>query len=178
VDTSMSKTLSYFLRHQPGEAGLSMDDHGYVPAGEMVAVLRENGWDELTEPQLLSMVDEPEVERFERRGSWLRATYGHSVNVELDPAPLDSPGILYHGTSRRAWSSIQVEGLKPQGRQYVHLSKTIEEARRVGHRHDSSPVVLQIVPPDETDHEFYESGPVVLTDCVPPEWIEPVEERS
>ena len=54
------------------------------------------------------------------------------------------PDILYHGTARRFLSSIKINGLLPQGRQYVHLSQDISTAQSVGLRRDNKPCVLQI----------------------------------
>ena len=41
-------------------------------------------------------------------------------------------------------SSIKINGLLPQGRQYVHLSQDISTAQSVGLRRDNKPCVLQI----------------------------------
>ena len=41
------------------------------------------------------------------------------------------PEILYHGTARRFFNSIQEKGLLPKGRQYVHLSIDIDRCRMV-----------------------------------------------
>jgi putative RNA 2'-phosphotransferase len=172
VDTDLSKTLSYFLRHEPEEGNLSMDEQGYVSAEELVTVLRDRKWPDVTAEQLLETVEDPDVERFERLGDRIRASYGHSVDVTLEHPEIRPPDELYHGTSRSAWESIREEGLKPMGRQYVHLSRTVEEARRVGHRHDSSPVILTVHPDETSSHDFWKAGPVVLTDFVPPDWIE------
>lgn len=171
METRLSKTLSYLLRHGPDEAGLSMDDQGFVALEELLGVLQERGWSSLTGAELRDKIDEPEVDRFERVGSAVRATYGHSVEVDLDYPEIEPPEELYHGTSRSAWSSIQNQGIQPMNRQYVHLSRTVQEARRVGRRHDDQPVILVVHPPDSTPQPFYQAGPVVLTETVPPEWV-------
>jgi len=54
------------------------------------------------------------------------------------------PETLYHGTAPRNVEAITEEGLKPMGRQRVHLSASVEAAREVGSRHASDPVVLEI----------------------------------
>lgn len=172
METDLSKTLSYFLRHAPEEGGLSMDDQGYVPAHELIECLRDRKWSDLTEGELLDRIGDPDVERFERVGSRVRASYGHSVDVNLEHEPIDPPEQLFHGTSRDAWRSIREDGLKPMGRQWVHLSRTVEEARRVGHRHDSSPVILTVRPDSSSNRSYFRAGPVVLTEFVPPSRIE------
>ena len=44
------------------------------------------------------------------------------------------PSWLYHGTNSRFVEIIKQEGLKPMGRNHVHLSETIEIAQEVGDR--------------------------------------------
>lgn len=177
MDTALSKTLSYWLRHAPEDAGLDMDLGGYVELADLVRALRRDRWPGMDRDRLAAMVDDPDVERFERRGERVRAIYGHSVDIQADYPQVEPEFPLYHGTSRSAWSSIQREGLRPIKRQYVHLSRTIADARRVGRRHDQNPVVLGIEPVDDTvDHPFFEAGPVVLTPSVPPGWVERLED--
>ena len=50
---------------------------------------------------------------------------------------------LYHGTATRFLDDIMDKGLKPMSRLYVHLSKDIETALKVGKRH-GNPLVLKI----------------------------------
>ncbi len=44
----------------------------------------------------------------------------------------------------RFMESIMKNGLSPQSRQYVHLSKDVETAQNVGKRHDDKPYILRI----------------------------------
>lgn len=44
------------------------------------------------------------------------------------------PKFLYHGTSPRFLNSIELNGLLPMSRQYVHLSEYIVTAELVGKR--------------------------------------------
>lgn len=46
-------------------------------------------------------------------------------------------------TATRFLDSIMKEGLKPMSRLYVHLSRDVETAKKVGRRH-GNPVVLKI----------------------------------
>lgn len=177
MDTALSKTLSYWLRHAPEDAGLEMDRGGYVDLVELVRALRRASWPGMDRDRLAALVDDPDVERFERRGYRVRAIYGHSVEIQADYPEIDPAFPLYHGTSRSAWSAIRREGLRPMNRRFVHLSRTVPDARRVGRRHDEDPVVLGVEPVDDTvEHLFFEAGPVVLTPFVPPGWIDRLED--
>jgi putative RNA 2'-phosphotransferase len=62
--------------------------------------------------------------RFERDGDRIRATYGHSIDVDLEPTDAPVPDVLYHGMPRRNAEAIREEGLRSMGRQTVHLSET------------------------------------------------------
>lgn len=172
METRLSKTLSYFLRHAPGDADLEMDEQGYVSLESLLEALRDEGWDSLDRESFIQRLDDPEVERFERRGSAVRATYGHSVEVEPDYPEISPEFPLFHGTSPEAWRSIRKEGLKSRSRQYVHLSRTVPEAERVGRRHSTNPVILRIIAEPDFEATFYRAGPVVLSEYLPPEWIE------
>lgn len=170
MEKSLSRTLSYFLRHAPGEAGLHMNKQGFVKLDELVEALGSRGKG-VSEKELREKIKTPGVERFEVVGEQVRALYGHSVEVDPGYESVEPPEILYHGTSRFAWDSIKKNGLQSQSRQYVHLTQTVQEAQRVGARHDKNPVILEITPPDLPDVNFYQAGPVILTEYVPPLWI-------
>jgi putative RNA 2'-phosphotransferase len=83
------------------------------------------------------------------------------------------PDILYHGTASRFIDSIMKDGLKPMGRQYVHLSLNEDIALNVGKRH-GNPVVLYIDAKNmhEKGYKFYLSeNKIWLVDEVPREYI-------
>lgn len=77
-------------------------------------------------------------------GGMIRALYGHSTPERIVRQPMLPPAVLYHGTARRFLRSILASGLKPMGRQYVHLSTDAATARQVGSRHDAKPVILLV----------------------------------
>ena len=56
----------------------------------------------------------------------------------------EPPEILYHGTTTDAASIIAVEGLKPMGRNYVHLSVAPDVAQMVARRHGQQVVILKV----------------------------------
>lgn len=73
----------------------------------------------------------------------IRANQGHSVSVDVELKEKEPPEFLYHGTADRFLKSIMTEGLKPMSRLYVHLSKDIETANKVGKRH-GNPAILKV----------------------------------
>lgn len=139
----LSKFASGALRHFPDDVGLSLDDRGWVGYDELVAsVTRRYDWAEPEHVEAVIAMD-PKG-RFERLGGRVRASYGHSVDVELDAPETSVPDRLYHGTTPDAVEAIREEGLRPMNRQQVHLSETVEEAREVGRRHAADPVVFVV----------------------------------
>jgi putative RNA 2'-phosphotransferase len=52
--------------------------------------------------------------------------------------------ILFHGTTSSLIKSIKHEGLKPRGRQYVHLSVHQETALQVAKRKEGISLVITI----------------------------------
>ncbi len=65
----------------------------------------------------------------------------NSTGRKIDMETLEE--FLYHGTADRFIKNIMIEGLKPMSRLYVHLSKDIKTANKVGKRH-GKPVILKI----------------------------------
>jgi putative RNA 2'-phosphotransferase len=81
---------------------------------------------------------------------------------------------VYHGTAANTADVILEEGLKPMGRQYVHLSPDADTALEVGLRREASPVVLVVhagaAYKEKVD--FYQANESVwLADYVPATFI-------
>jgi putative RNA 2'-phosphotransferase len=173
--TRTSKFLSYVLRHNPDALDLDLDPGGWADLDVLIENARAEGRS-LSRSRIRHVIDAGEKTRFTLTddGRKIRANYGHSIDVDLDLAPTPPPEHLYHGTARNALPAIRDEGLRPQSRQYVHLSPTREEATAVGRRH-GTPVVLPIDAPalHESGYALYRSTDTVwLTRRVPPSFIQ------
>jgi len=148
----LSKLMSALLRHIPGEAGLRLDEEGWVSVDELVRAIRERWrnremyrWVRREHVEAVAMLD-PKG-RFQLRDGRIRAAYGHSVRVRLGYEPLrpgEAPRILYHGTVERFLPSIMREGLKPGRRMMVHMTTRLSDAVETGRRHGGRVVVLVI----------------------------------
>jgi len=169
-----SKFLSFVLRHQPEEIGLSLDDAGWASVEELLEACKRAGRT-LSREDLQHMVDTSDKKRFafSEDGLRIRANQGHSIQVELGYEPQEPPGVLYHGTATRFLESIRKEGLKRGSRHHVHLSSDAVTAANVGSRH-GKPIVLRIASSQmhNDGYLFYlsENG-VWLTERVPPDYI-------
>jgi putative RNA 2'-phosphotransferase len=144
----LSKFLSLILRHQPERFALVIDGEGWASLPDVMEILKglpNFRW--VTRADVVRVVEEgsgDDKRRFEVLESRIRARYGHSFAQPIHYEPCVPPPILYHGTSQRALAAIRREGLRPMGRQYVHLSPDPGTATRVGARHDERPIILTV----------------------------------
>jgi putative RNA 2'-phosphotransferase len=170
----ISKFLSLVLRHKPARFGLSLDQHGWTSVDALLAAANRAGVS-LTRELLRQVLRQSEKQRFafSDDGLRVRATYGHSVAVDLGLEPVMPPEILFHGTAMRFIESIKEQGLRRGTRLYVHLSPDEHTAISVGRRH-GSPVVLTVkaLRMHEKGFKFYRSDSGTwLTNSVPAEYI-------
>jgi putative RNA 2'-phosphotransferase len=174
-DVSLSKYLSRLLRHQPQDAGLTLEPGGWADVNTLIANAKKFNNVNITRQALEQLVADNDKQRFafNATGDKIRANQGHSVEIDLKLKPLVPPDVLYHGTATRSLEPIMREGLVKRARHHVHLSRDIETATAVGRRH-GSPVVLRVdaAAMHRAGHLFYcsENG-VWLTDTVSPEFI-------
>jgi len=170
--------MSGALRHFPDDVGLSLDVEGWVAWAELVAAATDRyPWAD--EAAVEGVVVTDPKGRFERDDATrVRAAYGHSVDVDLEPTDAPVPDRLYHGTAPDNADAIGREGLKPMGRRQVHLSASVEAARAVGRRHAVDPVVFEV---DAAalleEYRVTKRGRETYTvDRVPPSYLRVVED--
>jgi putative RNA 2'-phosphotransferase len=139
----LSKFLSGLLRHFPDEYGLDLSARGWAD-GEAVDKIVSERYDWADGRAVAAVVGTDPKGRFEYTDGRVRAAYGHSVDITLADTDEPVPDTLYHGTAPSNVGSILDAGLKPMGRQFVHLSASVADARAVGARHAEDPVVLVV----------------------------------
>jgi putative RNA 2'-phosphotransferase len=175
---SISKFMALALRHSPEKFGLNLDPKGFVLLNELLRLLQKRfGKIDLSDIQ--EVVYASSKSRFEITGDKIRARYGHSLKVDLDLQPFNPPQFLYHGTAPHLVDRIEKEGLKPMKREYVHLSKTVEEAISVSKRKSKNPSVLKISAREAQKKGilFFDRGSVVVVKYVPPEFLESLKRK-
>ena len=171
----LSIFISLILRHKPDVANIVLDEHGWANVEELLNGINETGrkidMDILEE---IVATDSKQRYSFNQDKTLIRANQGHSVPVDVELKEQEPPKFLYHGTATRFLDAILNDGLKPMSRLYVHLSKDVETAFKVGKRH-GDPVVLKIYSRDmyKDGCKFYlsENG-VWLTKKVNAEYFE------
>ncbi|MBD5551556.1 MAG: RNA 2'-phosphotransferase [Lachnospiraceae bacterium] len=140
----LSKFISLVLRHQPDAAHITLDEHGWANVEELLTGINETGRKiDMETLEGIVATDNKQRYSFNQDKTLIRANQGHSIPVDVELKEQEPPEFLYHGTATRFLDSIMNEGLKPMSRLYVHLSKDIETALKVGKRH-GEPVILKI----------------------------------
>lgn len=172
--TSASKFLSLVLRHEPEAAYVTLDSAGWVKVVDLLVGCARVGRS-LTQEELEHVVATNTKKRFEfsTDGMRIRASQGHSVEVELEYEPTLPPPVLYHGTATRFLESIRAHGLLKMQRHHVHLSAETKMTMAVGARH-GKPVLLTILAGEmhAEGHVFYRStNGVWLVEQVPNRFI-------
>lgn len=175
--TAISKYLSYILRHDPAEAGITLDANGWTNVDMLIEQVRYR-FPELNREMLQYIVATNSKQRFafNEGKTMIRACQGHSVNVDLNYMAQQPPLVLFHGTSKDRVKAIMEEGVKKLERHHVHLSENVTTALQVGRRHGHACIVkVYSGKMHEDGYVFYLSANHVwLTDYVPPEYIEDV----
>ena len=170
----ISKLMSLVLRHKPEEIGLTLDENGWANVEELISKINAKGIN-VTNDIIREVVSTNDKKRFafNEDKTKIRASQGHSIEVELNLIETIPPEILYHGTATRFLESILQQGLQKKSRQHVHLSATVETATAVGSRHGK--VAILIIDAERMQNEgfkFYLSeNNVWLTELVPVQYI-------
>jgi putative RNA 2'-phosphotransferase len=170
----ISKFLSLVLRHKPETINLTLDENGWTNVETLLVKMNESGF--VLSNEILQHVVKTNAKSrfaFSDDRTKIRASQGHSVDVELGYEPKQPPSILFHGTAESSLPSIFKTGLEKQSRHHVHLSADTETATKVGQRY-GKPVLLQIAALEmfNDGHQFYLSdNNVWLTNHVPLKYI-------
>ncbi|OLC28647.1 MAG: hypothetical protein AUH31_08525 [Armatimonadetes bacterium 13_1_40CM_64_14] len=170
----LGRFLALVLRHKPDSVGITLDPAGFVEVEVLAqAIAAQPGWSSVT-GDAIRAATQKDAKRYEISGDRVRARYGHSVPIATPGKTVVPPEWLYHGTAPGALDALRQQGLQPQGRQFVHLSVTRQDALTIGQRHSPDAVVVT-VQAREAHHTgilFYQASPTVyLVREVPPTFL-------
>ncbi|NNF06959.1 MAG: RNA 2'-phosphotransferase [Candidatus Eisenbacteria bacterium] len=171
----LSKFLALVLRHRAFQFDLRLDDEGFVPVDELLEVIHEQGLDWVTEDDLAQVGSDHVRKRFEIVDGKIRATYGHSFRKPIRYTEIDPPEFLFAGMAKNKSTLARSNGLKPDGRQYVHLTDTHEEAMAVGSRADQEGDVVVVLAKQaaEAGIPFHKpTSGLFLSPAIPSKFIE------
>ena len=177
----IGRTLAAILRH--GKFGLEMDPQGNVSLKEVMAKIRERNprmnW--LRARHIEALVETDPKGRYVVSNGKIRATYGHTIDVDLKLPTDNIPDELYYPASEDEADIILEVGLMPSDRAKVHLSLTYQDAYNAGSVRLEQPVILAI-DVDRCFDEGYDIGragkTVFLCDQVPADCIRIIHEEE
>jgi len=172
----VGRIMAGVLRHFPDKFGVAMDSHGWVDIPEFIDVLRKSKdrlqW--IKPYHLVAIVATDPKGRYQIEGNRVRATYGHSIEVDLDLPTDEVPSKLYYPVTEEEVELILERGLQPTDRQKVHLSKGYENALSAGLRRAEAPIIL-VVDAERAVQDglkIQHAGKTVyVTDSVPAEYL-------
>lgn len=170
---SLSKYISLILRHKPETIGISLDEHGWANVDELIAGIARNKEFDMDILEEIVRTDGKQRYSFNEDKTLIRANQGHSIPVDVELEEKEPPEFLWHGTGEKYTASIDVQGLIPKSRLYVHLSKDEETALKVGARH-GKPVLYHVLAGQmyEDGYKFFLSvNGVWLTKEVPVKYL-------
>ena len=168
----VSKLLSLMLRHRPEEFGVQVDGYGFADFDAVISALKKQDADIEVE-DVEALVYKATKKRFEIVEGRIRARYGHSFAMELGTEPIEPPEHLYKGAGVSEVEGILRSGLKPDDRQYVHLSFDAGVARRLaGHRREPGTVIrVEARKAAGGGIQFFDCGPTVLSREIPSDFL-------
>ncbi len=142
----LGRVLTGILRHFPDRYGLSVEAHGWIelPAIARAISQRHPVYRWLKPQHLIAIAETDGKGRYEIRDDRIRATYGHTLEVELDLPTEDIPEHLYYPVTADEAAIVLEVGLRPSDRRKVHLSKTAPDAVAAGKVRTPEPIVLEI----------------------------------
>ena len=143
---TLGRTMAGVLRHIPERYGLEMDDHGWVDLRDFLTAvqIRNKRFKFLRPHHVIGLVETDPKGRYQFEDGKIRATYGHSMDIDLDLPTEGIPDVLYYPTTDEEAHLLLEAGLRPSDRKMVHLSATFEAAMEAGRVRIQAPVILEI----------------------------------
>ncbi len=173
----VGRMMAGILRHFPERFELQMDGRGWVDLEQFVESIkrsRQNYARWLRTEHIQALVETDEKGRYQIDGGMVRATYAHSVDVNLDDLPEATADHLYFPVAEEELDMVLETGLRPSDRNMIHLSGSAEKAYSAGRVHMHDPIILSVdVGKANMGGNFiFRAGKAVyVTDAVEPECI-------
>ena len=178
---SLARRLALVLRHVPEKFDLEMDINGWIDVKEIIRQFKKQGGKRFhwLRPHHFAAISETDPKgRYEIRGNTIRATYGHTVEIELDLPTDNIPDSLFYPCNPAEAENIMEVGISPSGRAHVHLSASIRSAAEAGHVHFPLPTILEVdtAQMNAAGETIWHAGVTVyLVDSVPPQYITAID---
>ena len=180
---SLSRIIAGALRHFPEKLGLMMDGKGWVHISSLIDAIgtSRSGFNWLRVHHIEALVATDQRGRYQVDGGMVRATYGHSIDVNLDDLPPAEIDEFYYPVTEEEVDMIIEGGLHPVDRRKVHLSGSIAKAIEAGRVRTDDPLILSIdgAKAREDGINIYHAGKdVYITDSIDAKYISKVDESE
>jgi putative RNA 2'-phosphotransferase len=130
---------------------------------------------------IVALIETDPKGRYQTSGDMIRATYGHTIPLDLNLPTDDVPEVLFYPTTKEEVDIILETGLMPTDRTMVHLSRTYSDAYSAGSVRVDDPVILAIdtIACSDEGFEIGKAGKTVfLCRQVPPQCMKIAHEEE
>ncbi len=172
----LGRILALVLRHAPEKFNVEMDINGWVAVDSLCDGIkgqrRDFHWLKPWHFEAVAITEEKG--RYEVEGERIRATYGHSIEIEIDLPTDDIPDVLFYPVNPDEVDDIIKLGIKGGDRRHVHLSKSIAKAYEAGSVRIKSPSIVEVdsVRAIADGVEIFRAGKLVfLAEEIPPQYL-------
>ncbi|HDN96271.1 MAG: RNA 2'-phosphotransferase [Thermoplasmata archaeon] len=142
----LSSILIGILRHFPQQFNIKLDPHGWANIDEVCEAIKNKidrfYWIRKKHVVALALTDEKG--RYQLKEGKIRATYAHTIEVDLSDLPEADVDTLYYPVTEEELEIVLEQGLLPTDRNKVHLSGSVEKAVEAGKTRVENPVILKI----------------------------------
>jgi len=181
--SSLSRIMAGALRHFPEKLNLMMDGKGWVDISSLIEAIGvgRSGFNWLRAHHIEALVITDPRGRYQIDGGMIRATYGHTIDVNPDDLPIADLDEFYYPVTDEEADIIIEGGLHPTDRKKVHLSGSIEKAIEAGKVRTQNPLILKIdgKKTKKDGLKIYHAGTdVYITDSIDAKYISKVKKKK
>ena len=142
----LGSLMAGILRHFPQQFELEIDKNGWIDIEKMADAIKNKVdgfyWVRRKHIEAVAMTDDKG--RYQIKNDRIRATYAHTINVDLSDLPDVDVDELYYPVTEEEVEIVLEQGLFPVDRNKVHLSGSMEKAIEAGKKRCENPVILKI----------------------------------
>ena len=180
---SLGRIIAGVLRHFPEKLGVSIDGHGWVDISEFVHAIgsSRSGFHWLRNHHIEAIALTDPKGRYQIDGGMVRATYGHTINLDLSDLPDADLKEYFYPVTEEEMDVILEHGLNPIDRKHVHLSGSIEKAIEAGRVRTEDPLILRIDGKKALKNgiKIYQAGiDVYITERIDPDLLSKVDDKE
>jgi putative RNA 2'-phosphotransferase len=142
----LSSLMVGILRHFPQNFDLEIDKNGWIEIDKMAEAIKNKveGFYWVRRKHIEAVATTDEKGRYQIKDGKIRATYAHTIDVDLSDLPDADVDELYYPVTEEELEIVLEQGLLPVDRNKVHLSGSMEKATEAGKRRCENPVILKI----------------------------------